>query len=283
MKRSTRLAIILLPLVVGVAGFWLGRTTERSAGDHVRLVQLEQENGELKATLEKLRSSSSTATLQDQPGNPQVPRAGPSRSPLKRDPQYIDDTETVRALRENLASANRSVIEWQSRAAQLQTQLDQLRDDQKRLAAIESDLTEQLASSKRLVETKEAELSRNNEQLVSIEAANKKLRADAVTAGQKASQLLQVTDELQEVYRRRETYLNTLTGRYREVTEQYRAFASVLENRRGPEGTSGAGISIAGPELARIQNSIAMAEEDLRQLNTLNAQALRIQKKLSVK
>ena len=34
-------------------------------------------------------------------------------------------------------------------------------------------------------------------------------------------------------------------------------------------------------DLARIQDSIAMAEEDLRQLNSLNAQALLIQKKMA--
>jgi hypothetical protein len=77
--------------------------------------------------------------------------------------------------------------------------------------------------------------------------------------------------------------LNSLLSRYKEVTEQYRAFASILENRRGPEGTPGANISIAGPELSRIQNTLTLAEEDLRQLNALNAQALRIQKKLPIK
>ena len=183
-------------------------------------------------------------------------------------------------MRENLDAANRSASEWQGRATELQTRLEELTEEQKRLAANVSDLTGQLESSRRRVEAKEAELGRTMEQLVNLEAANKKLRDDANAAGQKASQLLRTSTELQQVYRRRESYLNTVTSRYREVTDQYRAFASVLENRRGPEGTPGAGISIAGPELTRIQNSIALAEEDLKQITALNAQALRLQRKL---
>ena len=134
-----------------------------------------------------------------------------------------------------------------------------------------------------MIEAKDTELTEKNGQLAQLETANRKLSADSSAAGQKASQTLKYSDELQEIYRRREAALHTLIDRYKDVTEQYRAFASVLENRRGPEGTAGNGIATAGPELGRIQNTISMAEEDLRQLNTLNAQAIRVQKKLSGK
>jgi DNA repair exonuclease SbcCD ATPase subunit len=274
--------MILLAAATGIAGFWLGRTTSRSSDYQTRPAQLERENTALKASIEKLHPS--PASPDDTRAPVQTPSAGShSRVPLKREPPYSDDAEAVRTLHKSLASANQSIADWQSRAEQLEAQLDEAKEDQKRLAAVESDLAAQVAASKRLAETKEAELSRKSEQLVTLEAANKKLAGDAGNAGQKANQLLHTADELQEIYRRRESYLNTLISRYREVTEQYRAFASVLENRRGPEGASNPGTTIAGPELARIQNSIAMAEEDLRQLNNLNAQALRVQKKLSVK
>ena len=284
MKRVTAVLMILLPLAAGMAGFWLGRTTVRGSEDHSRLLRLQHENSALKETLEKLRSASSATTLNPAPGNARDSRVGPSqRAPVTGEPPYPDDSNVVRALRDSLAAANQSAAEWKERVAQVQTQLDLLKDDQKRLTAIESDLATQLASSKRLLDAQETELTRKTEQFAALEAANKKLRAETGAVGQKAAQLMQIAGELQEIYRRRESYLSTLMNRYREVTEQYRAFASVLENRRGPEGTPGTAISTAGPELARIQNSIAMAEEDLRQLNTLNAQALRIQKKLPLK
>ena len=282
MRRSTKLVMVLFPIAAGVTGFWFGRAAGTSSSDRATLVQLTKENDELKAALEKLRSAA--GTQQDSPGNTQVAPSGQaSRVPLMRGTPNADDTEAVRALRDNLAAANQSFADLQARSAQLEAELDQAKNDQKRLADLESDLTGQLASMKRVVEERETELTRKSEQVASLETANKKLAGDAVNAGRKLNQLLETADELQEIYRRRETSLNTLVRRYKEVTEQSRAFASVLENRRGQEGAPGAVASIAGPELARIENSITMAEEELRELNALNAQALRIQKKLQVK
>jgi len=280
MARSTKLWMILLPLVLGSAGFWLGRATYPSDGERARMMQLEAENAELKSSLRNLQAHGAAS---DAPDSARVAPDPSSKHPLRREPARTDDSEAVRALRDSLWAANQSIADSQAKTAELQTQLDQLREDQKRQSAIETNLNEQLASSKRLIEAKDTELSEKNGQLAQLETANRKLSADSSAAGQKASQTLKYSDELQEIYRRREAALNTLIDRYKDVTEQYRAFASVLENRRGPEGTAGNGIATAGPELGRIQNTISMAEEDLRQLNTLNAQAIRVQKKLSGK
>lgn len=280
MARSTKLWMILLPLALASAGFWLGRATYPSGGERARMMQLEAENAELKSSLRNLQAHSAAPDPHD---STRVVPEPSSKHPLRREPARTDDTEAVRALRDSLWAANQSIADWQAKTAELQTQLDQLREDQKRQSAIETNLNEQLASSKRLIEAKDTELSEKNGQLAQLETANRKLSADSSAAGQKASQTLKYSDELQEIYRRREAALHTLIDRYKDVTEQYRAFASVLENRRGPEGTAGNGIATAGPELGRIQNTISMAEEDLRQLNTLNAQAIRVQKKLSGK
>lgn len=273
--------MILLPLALAAATFWLGRATHPSNGERARIVQLEAENAELKSNLQNLRSQSSTPS--EALDSARVAPGTSPKHPTRREPARTEDTEAVRALRDSLWAANQSIADWQAKTTELQTQLDQAREDLKRQSAVESNLNEQLTSLKRVIEAKDTDLTGKNEQLVQLEAANRKLTADVGAAGQKASQAVKFSDELQEIYRRREAALNTLISRYKEVTEQYRAFASVLENRRGPEGTGGAGISIAGPELARIQNTITMAEEDLRQLNALNAQALRVQKKLSGK
>jgi DNA repair exonuclease SbcCD ATPase subunit len=271
---------MILALVVGIAGFWIGRATFQTGGDQTRIAQLEAENAALKASLEKLgvpipAPPQSTDTAR-------TPARPAPRTPVHQEPARIDDTE-LRILRDSLAAARQSISEWQARVGQLETQLEQTSADQKRLAGIESDLSQQLASQKQLAEAKDSDLSRRNERLAQLEAENKKLNGDVSAAGQKASELQKSSDELQAIYRRRESALNVLINRYKEVTEQYRALASVLENRRGPEGAAGTAISIAGPELGRIQNTITLAEEDLRQLNALNAQALRLQKKIAGK
>jgi DNA repair exonuclease SbcCD ATPase subunit len=281
MKYSGALAITLAALIAGLVGYALGRAHhDVSSVASVRVGQLEQENHELKARLDKLQSEA--AALKDRNDSSQDSRSESSpRPPVSGKSVIPENLDTNRGLRESLASANRTMEEWRAHAAELRTHLDEAREEQKRLQAVESDLTEQISSLKRLVETKDTELGRKDDQLAALEAANRKLRESAGTAGEKAKQIVQTSNELQEIYRRRESYLNTLISRYRELTEQYRGFSSVLENRRGPEGTPGAGISIAGPELSRIQSTIQLAEEDLRQLTALNAQAVRLQKKLA--
>ena len=281
MRYSRALALTLPALAAGLIGFAVGRARHGAVVDSgARIIQLEQENRDLKATVGKLQLDASA--LRDKSDNAQDSRSGPSSTPrLSGKPEVPESADINRGLRESLASATRTMEEWRAHAAELRTHVDEAREEQKRLRAVELDLTEQLATLKRLVETKDTDLARKDDQLVALESANRNLREAAGAAGDKAKQTVQTSKELQEIYRRRESYLNTLISRYRELTEQYRGFASVLENRRGPEGTPGAGISIAGPELSRIQSTIQLAEEDLRQLNGLNAQAARLQKRLA--
>ena len=73
-------------------------------------------------------------------------------------------------------------------------------------------------------------------------------------------------------------YLNNILRRYREITEQYRAMSGVLDSRRDREAAP-----VGSTEIARIQNAIALAEEDLKQIDALNAQAARLEKKLPVR
>jgi hypothetical protein len=121
----------------------------------------------------------------------------------------------------------------------------------------------------------ERETRSRDERLAQLELANKRLREENAIATRKTAEAARMAADLQDLYRRRETYLSSILNRYREVTEQFRAFAGMLENRGRQEGTSG-----GSAELARIQNSIQMTEEDLRQLSSLNAQAIQLQRKI---
>ena len=105
-----------------------------------------------------------------------------------------------------------------------------------------------------------------------------KLREQSTTEGARLAQFGQISSEWQDLQRRRETLLNGIMRRYKEVTDHYRALAGMLEDRAHTERAA-----VSGTEVARIQNSISMAEDDLRQLNALNAQAVRLEKKLAVR
>jgi chromosome segregation ATPase len=117
-------------------------------------------------------------------------------------------------------------------------------------------------------------LKSNRDRVTQVEIAYQKLRDASGGAAQKIAQLQQLATELQDIHQRREVYLNSILRRYKQITEQYRSMTGVLQGQRTDAP------AVGGTDLARIQDSIAMAEEDLRQLNNLNAQALLIQKKM---
>jgi hypothetical protein len=66
---------------------------------------------------------------------------------------------------------------------------------------------------------------------------------------------------------RRETYLKNLLRRYREIDSEYRARLSDPQSNH----TNDAAIF-------RIQGTLAQAEDDLRQIESLNAKTLLVEK-----
>ncbi len=100
---------------------------------------------------------------------------------------------------------------------------------------------------------------------------------DTAIAEAPAAETQQTVADLENIFRRREMYLNNILRRYREITEQYRALSGVQDGR------DRAATPLSSAEISRIQNSLALAEDDLKQLTALSAQAQRLQKKLPVR
>ncbi len=271
---------VLGAVLAGVA-LWTARLSYRLAEADKAVVSAGAENRELKTRLEAMRSQLEAERLAAEA--PELVATGATPAPAHSETKYLEDTQTLRTLREGLAKAREAASQLEARAAQLEGQLEKAREDQKRSAAFEADVTEQLASSKRLVDAIQAELKSKSDRVVQLELRDQRLREEIAAASAKAGQSTQVMNDLQEIYRRREVYLNSIISRYRDITDQYRALSGVIENRRGPNESSPSGVPGTSAELARIQTGISMAEDDLRQLSSLNAQALRLQRKLSGK
>ena len=273
------LAIVIL---LGLGGFLMARQARINAERGNRLNQLAKESSELRARLEQI-TRENEMLRQDRaagahPGASRekfVPRGAPQGEKLSAE---AEESETLGKLRETLAAAHDSVTKFQARIAELEAEMQKSAEENKRLAESQGELTEQVAGAKRTIEKMEKETMAKDDRLFQLEFSRKKLEESSAANEQKATQAAKLSAELQEIYRRREVYVKNILGRYKEVTEQYRALSAVLENRGDREGAS-AGTTY----LSRIQNTIALAEEDLRQLDSLNAQALRIQRKLSGK
>lgn len=264
-------AVALVLAAAALLSFRLARARDEQAG---RLAQLEAQNRQLREAsrdlarqLEALRQG--TAAPPCEPGAPRPPGA-PQPAGVERESPLLTQ------LRDSLARANSSLAELQTRLESLQADFDKASEQSQRLAASESDLTERLAGATRVIEALQAEVKGNNERLAQLETTSNRLHQESRAASERARRLLQETRELEEINRRREVYLTNILRRYRDITDQYRVLAVRLETP--PESAAP-----AGSELARIQNAIAGAEEDLRQLAALNAQAALLQQKIAAK
>lgn len=264
--------IILLAGAVSFTWQW-----RKGAQQAARLAQLAAENQQLRARLD----AATQVSPEPRPAL-EAPRAEEHASAQKRTEllgaaDSAAAAQTMLGLQDNLAQANASITALQSQIQDLQAQMQKVTAENKRLTASTDDLNDKLAGAGREAGALEQQLRIKNDRVAQLEAANQRLRNQNGADAAKAAQFAQLSAELQEINRRRETYLNSILRRYKDVTEQYRNLYGILENRR-PESPA-----VSGADLSRIQNSVAMAEEDLRQLSGLNAQAARVQKKLSGK
>jgi len=268
-KRWILLAIVLAGAAAAVA--WQARVNRQQTA---RLAQLSAENQRLRERVSELERTGAVPAGAPVPApvaqNQNVPRAAkPAANP--------EDAIAVQRLKLSLADANASIARLESRADDADAQIRNLRLDNKRLAGSEADLKENLAAANQAVDTLQKELQSSRDRVTQVEIAYQKLRDQGGGDAQKIAHLQQLATELQDIHQRREVYLNSILRRYKQITEQYRSIAGVLQAQRTDAPATGSG------DLARIQDSIAMAEEDLRQLDNLNAQARLIQKKMAGK
>lgn len=272
MRRSAALTQIIIA-GVSIAAAALAARYIRTASEQVaRLSRLEAENRDLRRHSDALAREMESLRR----GAPAPAATGPTAPQDRRGENYasLDQARLLIQLREKLAAANTTIQTLQERVQQLEAQVENVTEENKRLAASEADLKEKIGSTGRVLEAVQTELKGKDDRLAQLKTLNDRLRQDSRAANDKLTQMPRIVQDLEELDRRRETYLSNILRRYRDVTEQYRAIASRLEH---PADTAAA----AGAELGRIQNSISMAEEDLRQLLTLNAQAARLHQKLA--
>ena len=265
---------ILLAAVLAVAAValvWQARVNRQQAA---QVAQLAAGNSRLRETVADLTRAASARESTSAPApateGQNVPRtAKPAVNP--------EDVIAIARLKLNLADANASITRLQSRVDEADAQIQNLTVENKRLTGSEADLKENLAAANQAVDALQRELKSSRDRVTQVEIAYQKLRDQSSGDAQKLAQIQKYAAQLQDIYQRHEGYLNSILRRYKGITEQYRSMSGVLQAQRTDAPAAGS------TDLARIQDSIAMAEEDLRQLNNLNAQARLIQKKMAAK
>lgn len=133
----------------------------------------------------------------------------------------------------------------------------------------------QLDGLKQQIDSFEAESRELRQRVANLDTENTKLKTTTGEGSARAADFARIISDLQDLDRRRDLYLTSITRRYRDITNQFRAMSGMLDSSRDPNSSS-----FSGAALLRIQNDMSLAEDELRQLNDVNAQARQLEKKL---
>jgi chromosome segregation ATPase len=276
MTRWPRLATSVVPLLA--AGLflilWIGsRQAERRALS--ALAQSRQAHAEAETRVQTLEAQNAAlrSQLESSGLHPALP------PPPPRSAAASAGVETARALalaQRQLSDTKAALQGAESRIQQLEASIEQLQSDNKRLDAAATEAREDADNLRRLNETVEAELKSKTAR---ADAADEQLRRAQAEAGDYRQRLNQVTmalNEYNDIARRRDNYLNNLQRRYRDANEQLRSLSARLDRYR--DSSSAPSFSA---DLPRWQSILQASEEDLRQVQALDAQAQRLSQRLT--
>jgi chromosome segregation ATPase len=245
---------LLWAVGLGVALYWGWNGKQR-------LEQLDRELAKLQA------KESSAAPVA-------IPETGKAEDKEEAKPQG----QQVREIRIDVAPYLREIDELRARVETLDRQNLELRQESaafsarfqeqdvelKRLGEAVRAAEEEVRLAGRLTEALQAELKQKTDRMLKAEQAEKVLQERVRKAEATQRQALQSAKEIEDLNRQREATLVALSRRFRDVTDVLRRFS--LEQNRAASG-----LGLQTGDLSRVQSAVEQAEEDLRQLRSLNA------------
>jgi chromosome segregation ATPase len=181
---------------------------------------------------------------------------------------YSDAVNKLMAAQRTVAETQEQMRDLEARNAAAQQQYQQQSQRQ------EQELREQLQALQRVLTQTDTSLKARDARLAELENAQQRLQRQGAGDTARLQKLPEIAAELEEIARRRESYLNNVISRYREATDLFRAISLRLDNPRDAS-------SPLNNDLSRIQAAIQSADEDLRQIRALNIQSARVQKDLA--
>ena len=182
---------------------------------------------------------------------------------------------------------NRELSQAQANIMGLQAQLLNSNEEREKALASANELQQkekedwqnQLEALKQDLESAQAEAQGSRQRLAALEADNAKLSSNNNAASARAADFAHVVTQLQDLGSRRDALLTSIMRRYRDITSQFRAMSGMLGSSRDSNSSS----PFTDAALTRIQSAVSSADDDLRQLTELNAQARQLEKKLTKK
>lgn len=267
LRRTAVPLWLLLLLCLGllsITGLWWRSQTE---ANRLRALytQLQQANQGKQAAPVPPQATTPAPSVPVEKVQPESqPRHG---SPALESTRLEEVRQLVR-VREQLTSMEESLAQAQDRIRELEAEGVRLQQEGQRVTEAQGEMRTQLATANRLAESLQEELKSRTTRASDMESSLRKLQEEQRGTTDRAVRISNQLRELDQLNSRREAYLNNILRRFRELTDQYRTLAI-----RQDTTTRDLSANPNSPDLSRIQNAIAMADEDLRQLSQLDAQA----------
>lgn len=277
-RRASLIWLAFLSAGIGVfAGIWLMPHLRREVTYSETMDRLEAERSRLAAQVDELRAEvgrlRAAAGEEKDTGTEEPTSAADARvkAEATRSLHYV---RLLAEAQEKLSQATSTIEALDGKAAELEASVGHLTEENRKLAASTEELEDRLARANRVVEAMQTQLKDGSERMVNLEVRNRVLRQEQRDAEDKLTRSRKMIAELEDLNRRREDLLTNIVRRYREVADTYRTVSLPQENTEqfGPA---------TGVDLARIQHALSLAEEDLRQLRSMNARAERLEKELA--
>ena len=278
MNRWPRLVSSILPLLAACLFLvlWIGSRREARITQG-ELTPLRKSYTEAESRLQTLEDQNNTLRKQlEANGMSPAVSAPPPHSAATS--SSLEAVRRLALIQPQLVDTKAALQALQQRAQQLDSTATQLQSENKRLTAAASEARDEADSLRRLNETIDAELKSKTARADAADTLSRRAQAETGDVKQKLNLTTSILRDLDEIARRRDTYLSNLQRKYRDVNDQLRALTVRLEHYR--DSNSAPSFST---DLPRLQSLVQSAEEDLRQVQTLNAQAQRLSQKLETR
>lgn len=145
-----------------------------------------------------------------------------------------------------------------------------------RFNTAQSDWQKRFDALSHQVQTAQADADTARARTQAIESELDKQAANQSAGRAKLEQARRLLSTLQDLNRRRSTYLDSVLRRYRDILSQLNALAGVLNSARDQNSNV-----VSNAALTRLDSTISLAEDDMRQLSDLNSRAALTEKRLS--
>lgn len=206
---------------------------------------------------------------------------------LRERPKPENGDKAVIAKRDaNIQKLTSELKDAKASITQLQTSLSASSDENnKALKASEqhfkqmkTELQGRLDQLRKQLSSTQADLQNSRSRIAALQKQNDHLSAANNAGSTRTAEREHILTRLQDIDRRRESYLTTIADRYRNLTNQFRTMSGMMDSNRSHDSSA-----FSGPALDMIQNAISLSDNDLQHLNDLNAKAYRLEKQLSKK